>query len=365
MSIIIGARLRSSREELGLTQDKLAKALHLSAEFISLLELGKRTPSLETLKGITDFFKKDISYFLEAKSVPLEKLYEAAGEHASVRAGLKKFITSCRLCMDSENSLGLRPELAPLCSTADAHRLARAERRRIGLGNEPIKDIFSLIERHGLHVFRQSLPEDSDISGVFLFFDVEKTAFALVNGRHNLGHQVFIAAHLYYHFLKDRHIELIVDNHDVFVGEYLPLYHPREKLAFTFALHFLIPKDKVKEIIDLEFRSAKVTFTQVLYLKRYFGVSVMAMLYALHDFGFLTSTQFKDYRKKETDVYEESVFGPKSESIKVLKQSSKDTISDRLKWLLRETLQKEKKDPNNAQQSLEMDDKDQEEISKE
>jgi Zn-dependent peptidase ImmA (M78 family)/transcriptional regulator with XRE-family HTH domain len=355
MPIIIGSRLRSLREELGLTQDKLAKALDLSGEFISLLELEKRTPSLETLKGISDFFQKDISYFLEAKRVPVEKLYEAAGGDKNIKLALRKFYSSCRLCMDFENSMGLRLDLAPLYTTADAYRLAAAERSRIGLGNEPVKNIFSLVERHGLHIFRQTLPVKSEISGVFLYFDEEKSAFSLINGRHSPGHQSFIAAHLYYHFLKDRHIGPIVDNHDVFVAEYLPLYHPREKLAHTFALHFLVPKEKVREIFDLEFRSAKINFDQVLYLKRIFGVSVMVMLYSLHDFGFLTSAQFKDYQKKESDLHEEEVYGQRSAAIKALKQSGKDVISDRLQWLVREALQKKKKEADKAQPSLKMD----------
>ena len=354
MPIIIGARLRSSREELGLTQDKLAKALNLSAEFISLLELSKRTPSLETLKGITDFFKKDISYFFEAKSVPLDKMYEAAGGDNKIKLGLKKFYSECRLCLDAENSLGLSPELAPLYTTADAQQLAIAERRRIGLGNEPIRNAFALLERQGLHIFRQTLPEESDISGVFLFFDVEKSAFALVNGRHSPGHQAFIAVHQYYHLLKDRYIGLVVDNHDVFVSEYLPLYHPREKLAHTFTLHFMIPQDKVSEIVSLEIRSAKIDLNKVLYLKRYFGVSVMAMLYALQEYGYLSSGQFKDYQKKETAELEEKVFGCVEDRDKPAKQSARNLISDRLNWLILEALEKKKIDEVKALQFLKM-----------
>lgn len=363
MPIIIGTRLRTSREELGLTQDKLARALHLSAEFISLLELGKRTPSLETLKGISDFFKKDVSYFLEAKSAPLEKLYEAAGSDSKLKIALRKFFTSCRLCMDYENSLGLRPEPAPEYSFSEASRLAASERGRLGLGEEPIKNIFSLVERHGLHVFRQALPGQSAISGVFIFFEAEKSAFALVNGRHSTGQQVFITAHLYYHYLKDRSIGPVIDNHDVFVGEYLPLYHPREKLAHIFALHFLIPKEKVREIFDLEFRSAKIAFDQVIYLKRYFGVSVTAVLYALHEFGFLSSAQFKDYQKREAEQFEEKIFGRMNESAKVLQQSGKDLVSDRLKWVLRKTTSTGKKNADKAQRRPGMDAEDHKKIT--
>jgi len=345
MPNILGTRLRISREELGLTQDALSKAVHLSPVFISLLELGKRTPSLETLKSLADFFQEDVSYFLETKGTPKEKLFELAGEDKSIKTGLIEFYNTCREFIELENALGLRPELAPLYSMASAEDIASNERKRMGLGNEPIKNVFSLLERHGLHIIRQSLPEKSNISGIFLFFELEQAAFTLISNLHNNDHQVFIAAHEYFHFLKDRNITVISDNHDVFVNEYLPLYHPREKLAFTFVLNFLMPRKKIKDIIRLQFQSKRLKFQDVLFLKRYFGVSTMAILYALYDYDCLSAAKFKEFQKRETSGYENDVFGA---------QKGKELVSDRLKWLVLEALQKKKIDLEKASRLLKM-----------
>ena len=333
MPNILGTRLRISREELGLTQDALSKAVHLSAEFISLLELDKRAPSLETLKNLAAFFQKDMSYFLETKATPKEKLFELEGEDKRIKAGLMKFYDTCREFIELEDVLGLRPELAPFYSTASAEDIAFTERNRLGLGNEPIKNIFSLLEGNGLHIIRQSLSEESNISGIFIFFELEQSAFTFIRSNHSRDHQVFIAAHEYFHLLKDRNVLVISDNHDVFVEEYLPLYHPREKLAFTFALNFLMPRQKVKDIIRLQFRTTRLKFKDVLFLKSYFGVSTMVMLYALSNYECLPAAKFKEFQKKETSGNENDLF-----SI----QTEKELVSDRQKWLVLEALQKKK-----------------------
>ncbi len=345
MPNILGIRLRLSREELGLTQDALSKAVHLSAEFISLLELGKRAPSLETLKSLSDFFQENTSYFLEEKETLKEKLFELAEKDKSIKTGLMKFYDTCREFIELENALGLRPELAPLYSTASAEDMACNERNRLGLGNEPIKNVFSLLERNGLHIIRQSFSKESNISGIFVFFELEQAAFAFISNYFNSDHQVFIAAHEYFHYLKDRNITVIFDNHDVFVNEYVPLYHPREKLAFTFALNFLIPRKKVKDIIRLQFRSKRLKFQDVLFLKRYFGVSTMVMLYALFDYDCLSAAKFKEFQKKETSEYENGVFGA---------QTGKELVSDHQKWLVLEALQKKKIDLEKASHLLNM-----------
>ncbi|GAI13928.1 unnamed protein product, partial [marine sediment metagenome] len=79
MSAILGTRLRREREELGITQDVLAKGVGLSSEFISLLELGKRMPSLETLTALADYFRKDVSYFLKEKEETFKIILRAEG----------------------------------------------------------------------------------------------------------------------------------------------------------------------------------------------------------------------------------------------------------------------------------------------
>jgi len=52
----LGKRLRTLRQEAGLTQEALGEALDLHGSYVGLLERGHKNPSLDTLCKIADFF---------------------------------------------------------------------------------------------------------------------------------------------------------------------------------------------------------------------------------------------------------------------------------------------------------------------
>jgi transcriptional regulator with XRE-family HTH domain len=314
MSITLGKKLRKARENLGISQGELARGVGLSSEFISLLEIGKRRPSLETLTSLSNYLKKDISYLLEEDEYTgFERLLRAEGLERKDREHLKKFQKFCLEYLWLEKITDAPPALAPLYSNISPERLAKEERQRLGLGEEPIRDVFNLIEFNGLHVIRQTLPETMNISGIFVYLEDEQSAFALINRSQSYGLQALTAAHEYYHFLKDRYGGPIIDNPDVLVDEYLPLYHPREKFAHTFAMRFLLPPEKVLEVIEKDIQQKQMTFREVLYLKRYFGINTLSMLYLLREMEFLTSQKFKDFQKLDSAHLEKSFFGYSTE----------------------------------------------------
>jgi transcriptional regulator with XRE-family HTH domain len=49
-----GHRLTQIRKQHGFTQDKLAEATNVSVDFISLIEMGQRAPSFDTLERLAD-----------------------------------------------------------------------------------------------------------------------------------------------------------------------------------------------------------------------------------------------------------------------------------------------------------------------
>lgn len=328
---ILGIKLRIERESLGITQEELAKAVGLSSEFISLLELGKRMPSLDSLKSIAEFLKKDLSYFLRERETAFERLFSQKPIKSEIKSALKKFEKYCDDYIKVEETAGRRLELAPAYSHISPERLARDERGRLGLGDSPIRDIFLLVEMNGMRVFRQSLPEEYKIAGVFIYFEIKEAAFALINKNLSEGEQVFIAAHEYYHYLKDRYADPIIDNPDVFMEEYVSLYHPREKFAQTFARRFLMPPTKVKEIIEKDLKSSRLEFEDVVYLKRYFGVSTLAMIQTLRELECIDYAQYKKFRGLDDESYEKALFG-KSSGMEA-KGRGKSLPSDRFKSL--------------------------------
>ncbi len=339
----LGVKLRREREKLALTQEELAKSVGLSSEFISYLEIGKRSPSLESIKRISSYLKKDISFFLEEKEMPFSILFEEVSHNKRASAELKKFKKFCEDYLNMEELTGRHIESAPLYSQVIPEKLAIEERLRLGLGNAPIRNVFSLLEMNGLHILRQSITEEAKISGIFVYFRANDVAFTLINKAQSIGNQVLTAVHEYYHYIKDRNDGPIIDNPDVFVNEYLSLYHPREKFAQIFSYHFLMPPSKIKDIIERDIRSKKLNFEDVIYLKRYFGVSTSAMLWSLKDLSYLSYSKFKEFQKIDNIAYEKSLFGEASVEELILKGKTRAIPSDRYKSMA-VTVYKKKKD---------------------
>lgn len=339
MDRTLGTRLRRSREATNLSQGAFAKALGLSSEYISLLEAGKRTPSLDTLEKIAAFLNKDLTFFFEKEQPPFEALFADKSLNDRTRKELLRFRTQCEKYMQLEEAGGRRLELAPHYSLGSPERLAEEERRRIGLGVEPIRDIFGLCEMNGCRMFRLPVSEESRISGVLVYDDERAAAFALVNANEPAGLQVMIAAHLYGHFLKDRMETPIIDNPDVVLDEYVSLYSPRELFAQSFASHFMIPAAKLTESIEKALGGRSLSFEDVLFLKRYFGVSTRAMLRSLRNQGFLSPPKFEEYFRKNPEEREGEIFGAadgfeeKRPRALFRKSRSKPVFSDRFRLL--------------------------------
>ncbi len=351
---ILGTRLKRSREAIDLSQGAFAKALGLSSEYISLLETGKRTPSLETLGKIASFLNKDLTFFFERECRVFDALIGDASLNDRARKEMQKFRSLCEKDLELEEAAGRRLDLAPHYSLTSPERLAEEERRRIGLGLEPIRDIFGLCESNGCRIFRLPLSDESRISGVFVYDEERRAAFSLINANEPAGLQVTIAAHEYAHYLKDRTDGPIIDNPDVVLEEYVSLYPPREIFAQTFASHFLIPPPKLKELVEKNLRGRSVTFEDVLGLKRYFGTSTRAMLRALRNQNLIAPSKFEEYFKRNAEARESEIFGTASgleeQKSRALfrKTRSKAALSDRSKLLRNWSSSQAKAEPGGA-----------------
>ena len=143
---IVGTKIRKLREGMGLTQEQLGKSVGLSSEFISLLELGKRAPSLDSLSAIATFFKKDISHFMAEKEEGFRWLLQNPQLDKKAKRILKKFQNYADQYLWLEDLTGRRLNLAPVYTNVTPERMSEQERRRLGLGDEPIRQALSLLE---------------------------------------------------------------------------------------------------------------------------------------------------------------------------------------------------------------------------
>lgn len=61
--ILLGAKIRTAREALGLTQDELAQRCFLSRNYIGLLERGQRNPTYLVLLQLASTLNLTLSDF--------------------------------------------------------------------------------------------------------------------------------------------------------------------------------------------------------------------------------------------------------------------------------------------------------------
>jgi Zn-dependent peptidase ImmA (M78 family) len=368
MGTFVPSRLKKAREQMGLTQEAFARSLGLSSEFISLLEAGKRAPSLATLSRIAAAAHRDASFFLSEKEHVFKVLFRAASLDDQVRAELDHFQGYVEDYLRLEAATGRRLEPAPLyAGNLSPERLAAEERRRLGLGEEPVRDIFALFERSGCRILRRRMPPEVRLSGVFVFLEAHSAAFALINASQTLCRQIYTAAHEYCHYLKDRHDIPVMDTHDIFAGTLPseagrdasqpdrpitdrkksarsratgrgPGFAAKEKFAQEFAARFLMPPAKVRELVEKEFGKGRLSYDDVLLVKRYFGVSAQAMLRTLRDLGLISAGQKEDFLRSDPVAREREVFGASAEECEVggpasAADSDGTIVSDRYRLL--------------------------------
>jgi transcriptional regulator with XRE-family HTH domain len=312
---IVGTKIRKLREDMGLTQEDLAKSVGLSSEFISLLELGRRSPSLESLSRIAKFLDKEMSFFILDKMETFDSLIKSDSLDSQTKRLLKKFQKFCDDYLELEETTGRQSSLAPLYTNVSAEKMAGQERRRLGLGNDPVPDVFFLLEQNGLHIWRHPIPEKINIAGAFVFFEYKQAAFALINSDQSFGQQILTAAHEYGHYLKDRFDGPIIDNPDIFIEDYITLYHGRERYVQTFALHFLLPPKELRDFIQRDLRSKQLHLEDILYIRRYYDMSFLAILQILKKLELISVGQFKELQKVDWEQHELVLFGSRTKSV--------------------------------------------------
>lgn len=59
-SLLLGARIKELRKRAGLSQDQLAEQVGIESKYLSRLEVGKRSPSLDTLGRIADALRVEM-----------------------------------------------------------------------------------------------------------------------------------------------------------------------------------------------------------------------------------------------------------------------------------------------------------------
>jgi len=198
--------------------------------------------------------------------------------------------------------------------------VAEQERRRLGLGRNPISDVSDLINSQNVWASGARLPDE--MSGLFPKHSSIGLCI-LVNFDHARARKRFSYAHEYAHALLDRQktatVSLVQNRSDL-----------GEVRANAFAASFLLPRTGVWAFLNARFkggpsvvdqtvydpateqhaaevrgqrreppRSQVLTYEDVAGLAHHFGVSYQAALFRLKSLGVVNESQFSELRDKE------------------------------------------------------------------
>lgn len=295
----LARRLREARESLGLTQAEVANELGVHRPTISEIEAGRRAVTSVELYELSRIFAVPIADLLREeplKASEVERvLFRRQGlETPITRRALRRFVERCRTERQLEELLGWeapgaeRPgyEIPSPRGTWDSVRqgewMAGRERRRLGLGTQPIRNPFDLIRRQGIRVGPLTVDPAEQLDGVYFEAEDLGACIGLAPPDEWTGYRnVFTAVHEYGHWLLQ----------DLRVEEFR--FHEKvesevETRANSFAAAFLMPADGLRNYFESEGlldgeRIDDLDRTDIVMAMDHFGVSRLALIYRLRN----------------------------------------------------------------------------------
>ena len=285
-------RLTQARIRRGYSKAALARELGLSTRIVTAYESGEKAPSSESLQRLSTHLDFPVGFFKAGD--PLIPSAEAASFRSlkSMTAGQRDAaLGAAALALELAGFLDRKFELPspdlPDLTKWDPEHAADQIRQLWGLGSKAISQMIGLLERKGVRVF--SLVEDCEAVDAFSFWQ-DHVPYVLLNTKKSAERSRLDAAHELGHLVLHR---------DGKRGR------EAEHEAMRFGSALLMPRE-----VLLRSRLVTPSLEQLIRYKHSWGVSVMALIYRLHELGILSEWHYRSliveaskrqYRRKEPE----------------------------------------------------------------
>jgi Zn-dependent peptidase ImmA (M78 family) len=312
----IGARIARKRAEGDIRPDDLARSMGISLEDLRRLERGEFADPpgdwiLLAARKLDVDFRYLVTTELDEEEETIQRLYRSMkGPSVRDEVAIRRFLGFAVAEAELRELLG-RPRLAPPpphlamigAESSLGRAAAREERRRLGLGLNPIDNPFELIRNQGVTVIRHRL-EDSDLAGLTV---VHRRAGAcvLINYGEDLYRQFFSAAHEYAHVLFDR--DLLAGS-GFLVSYYSARANQAEQRANAFAGEFLLPGEALRSQTPPRGRAAIHDF--LLETARRYHVNTEVVLFGMARAGWLGANEVDRWRAERPKIPRREKFDP-------------------------------------------------------
>lgn len=290
-----------AREYRGYSQTELASKIPgLSQSNLSKYEKGIGVLSFDVLNRIIDllgfpitFYEKKISNIAENAHYRRKKGMTKS-ERSNIEFSNKLLGYIVDEMADSIEFPNMSIRLINIEDGYSPETIAQYTRKYLGLKDEPIRDIFSLLENNGVIVIE--LDYDVDLFDGVSYVTDEGYYVIIVNKNFSNDHKRFTLAHELGHIIMHTSDDFIIsDGRD------------KESEANKFASEFLMPSD----FITNSLRGLKLSY--LVELKRYWLTSMSSLIRRARDLKCITNDKYqyynielsrRGYKKKEpVDVY--------------------------------------------------------------
>jgi Zn-dependent peptidase ImmA (M78 family)/transcriptional regulator with XRE-family HTH domain len=295
---ILGLRISEARKARGKTQEEVAEYLGCSRPTYIAIEKGDRLAKTAEIVKLAPFLGKQVNDLVRPTEpvVDLQPHLRAVAEKMkgtdglALQAaiddlrGLAEDYRDLERMMHAPLRFNYPPEVA-LDTRIDAARLAEGvadqERRRLGLGDQPVISLRSTLEWDvGLRIFYSGMLP-SAIAGMYAY-TADLGCCILVNRKHPPERRRVTMVHEYGHLIVDRYKPGI---------DYL---NPggrkpaNERFAESFALCFLMPASSVRQRFhDIVTTTKDFQVADLRRLSHFYFVSVEAMALRLEELGLI------------------------------------------------------------------------------
>lgn len=254
----IGRRIRQVRKDLGISVEAVATACGTEPASVVKLEEGTLAPLPgDYILIAARLLKTDFRYFIsnsldDVEAETRQVFRSLASPTPADLLAIRRFMLFCMAERELEELLDVertvdvpsypRPNAKERLHRDQGRRAAQQERERLLLGNRPITNVFELLRKQGVRVYRHRL-DNAQLSGVTILHP-KAGSCVLLNYDEDLYRQFFSAAHEYCHVLFD---------HDTLASQGCVVSYRRsaaelvEVRANAFAAEFLLPREAIEK----------------------------------------------------------------------------------------------------------------------
>jgi len=320
-------RLKQARLACGLSLDQVAEALikrgrEVTKATLSNYENGKRAPNALILRELAAVCGVSGSYFFtdpaaeiewfsfRAKTTLGQRKREAVQAVSAKQA--ERYMQVCDL-LPQAFKVDF-PERRPVCDFTEADSCSADLRKRWKLGKDPVESVTQCLENHGALIVQYNEEPTNTFDGLSARVN-KKHPLLIVNSTVPVDRLRFNLLHELGHVLMDTSASR----------------EDEEKLAHRFASSFLVPPEKAVEELGESRRS--LTLSELLMLKKKYGMSASAWLYTAGVHGIINKAQsdglWKELSVRGWKTKEPDVFNGNEEPTK-LRQAALRAVSEKL-----------------------------------